>query len=706
MKVKVAGRKFLSSSYGPILLVSLCLSFLWILGVWFTASHYRGRQIEAAIDSEAREAEHLSTGIALGIERNLILRQGAAVMLAEERQIRRFAAMHCGPVGPSGAASLQGDLNDFLASAESHLELDALWLGGPDGRGIAAAQAQSAVSPIGIDYSDRIYYQTARAGRIGFQYAFGRTSRVGGIYFSAPVTIDGNFCGFVLLKISTTSLYPWLDQANAALADSNGVIIAATERRLEMRTLSGAAVTALGEAARQKQYGRTEFQEVPLVPWKDGDRPALKQIDGDGPPVLTFTRQVGRFPLQLTIFQPLTRLADIDRETAYLFSLASALGVFLITVLTGIWGYLNYVRFAQSQLLQQKQQLEEAQRLALLGSWERDMQAASLVWSEECRQMFEGESGSGKTAIDEFKARIHPEDRDAFDRAFERSIAAREPGSIEHRLILGGGRVRTVQQRWLCQFDAQGQPTRCFGFVQDITERKALEEDLKRSNAELEQFAYAASHDLREPLRMVSSFVSLLERKYAGKLDSEAHEFISFARDGAQRMDGLINGLLNYSRIGHSNEPFKPVDLDQALSEALLNLKTAIDSSLGRVRIGSVLPSVMGERSELVRLFQNLVANALKYQTPGQAPEVEVCAERNGHEWVLSVQDNGIGIPPEQRERVFGIFQRLHGHSQYEGAGIGLAVCKKIVERHRGRIWIESGPGRGSRFRFTLPACD
>lgn len=704
-----AARKFLSSPYGPFLLASICLSFLWILAVWVAIGLYHGRQIEAAIADGSHEAEHLSAGIALGIERNLTLRQGTTFMLAEERLIRQFTAARCQQTPRSrgqDATSPQSDLNAFLAAAESHLELDALWLGGADGRGIAAAKAQAAVSPIGIDYSDRAYYQAAKAGHAGFQYAFGRTTQMGGIYFSAPVVIDRSFCGFVLLKINTPSLYPWIDQANAVLADSNGVIIAAKERRLEMTTLSGASVSTFSEAARLKQYGRAEFQELPLGAWKAGQHRALKQIGDDATPLLVHTRQVGSFPLLLTVFQPLTRLADIDRETQYLFSLASTLGVLFITVLTGIWGYLKYVRFAQGQLRQQKQQLDEAQRLALLGSWERDIRATSLTWSNECRQMFESEPSRDAITLDEFRAKIHPDDRAAFDRAFEKSIAQRQPGSIEHRLVLGGGRIRTVQQRWLCQFDAQGQPTRCFGFVQDITERKALEEDLRRSNAELEQFAYAASHDLREPLRMVSSFVSLLEKKYADKLDSEAHEFIAFARDGALRMDSLISGLLNYSRIGHSNEPFQPVSLDIALKEALLNLTTAIEACQGVVRIDSALPTVMGERSELVRLFQNLVANALKYRSPGKAPEIFVKGERQGLEWLLTVQDNGIGIPSEHQERIFGIFQRLHGHSQYEGAGIGLAVCKKIVERHQGRIWVESESGQGSRFCFTLPACD
>ncbi|TAN47997.1 MAG: PAS domain S-box protein [Rhodospirillales bacterium] len=240
--------------------------------------------------------------------------------------------------------------------------------------------------------------------------------------------------------------------------------------------------------------------------------------------------------------------------------------------------------------------------------------------------------------------------------------------------------------------------------MSDITERKKLELELQRSNTELEQFAYVTSHDLREPLRMVNGFVSLLEKKYADGLDAEAREYIAFAKDGAMRMDRLIQDLLNYARIGRSKEPFASVDLGKALTEAMLNLGAALADAKGRIELPEDMPLVMGDASELTRLLQNILGNALKYRIPDCPPVVKVSARQTGDEWLIAVQDNGIGIPPDQLERVFGIFQRLHTHQEYEGTGIGLAVCKKIVERHGGRIWIESeGEGKGSTLKFTLP---
>ncbi len=224
---------------------------------------------------------------------------------------------------------------------------------------------------------------------------------------------------------------------------------------------------------------------------------------------------------------------------------------------------------------------------------------------------------------------------------------------------------------------------------------------LKRSNRELEQFAYMASHDLQEPLRMVSSYVSLLARRYKDKLDATAEEFIGFAVDGAHRMQQLINDLLFYSRVTTRGKPLVPTDCEEVFKRAEMNLKIAIEENQGSVK-HDPLPTVNADTVQLERLFQNLISNALKYHGE-KHPKVHISAEKNGKAWTFSIKDNGIGIGPDDRERVFGIFQRLHTRDEYEGTGIGLAVCKKIVERHGGEIWVESEIGKGSVFKFTMP---
>ncbi|MEW6635417.1 MAG: PAS domain S-box protein [Actinomycetota bacterium] len=227
-----------------------------------------------------------------------------------------------------------------------------------------------------------------------------------------------------------------------------------------------------------------------------------------------------------------------------------------------------------------------------------------------------------------------------------------------------------------------------------------LVEDLRRSNAELEQFAYVASHDLQEPLRMVASYTQLLARRYRGRLDETADEFIGYAVDGAERMQALINDLLTYSRVGTRGKPLAPADANAAFAAARDNLSVTIRETGAQVRAES-LPIVLGDEIQLVQLFQNLISNAIKFRRE-EPPRVRVAARRRDGEWLFSVSDNGVGIERQYAERIFVIFQRLHNRSEYGGTGIGLAVCKKIVERHGGRIWVESEPGRGSTFYFTL----
>ena len=245
--------------------------------------------------------------------------------------------------------------------------------------------------------------------------------------------------------------------------------------------------------------------------------------------------------------------------------------------------------------------------------------------------------------------------------------------------------------------------------IRDISARKDAEAqllskvaELKRSNEELEQFAYIASHDLQEPLRMVASYTQLLARRYKGKLDADADAFIDFAVDGAKRMQRLIQDLLAFSRVGTKGKLLIDTSSETALGEALVNLRGAIEDGDAVVTHDS-LPDVVADQAQLIQLFQNLVGNAIKYHGT-VLPQVHVSATKSDGRWMFSVRDNGLGIEERYFERIFGMFQRLHKREEFEGTGIGLAICRKIVERHGGQITVESHPGAGSIFRFTLPA--
>ncbi|UCG43472.1 MAG: PAS domain S-box protein [candidate division WOR-3 bacterium] len=365
---------------------------------------------------------------------------------------------------------------------------------------------------------------------------------------------------------------------------------------------------------------------------------------------------------------------------------------------------------AERTLRENESRLKSAEELARLGSWELDLTSNLLTWSDEVYHIFGLEPQEFEATYEAFLARVHPEDRAAVDEAYTGSLRDNRDGyEIEHRVVRSRtGEVRRVHEKCEHIRDGSGRIVRSVGMVHDITERKRAEEslartlaDLKRSNEELEQFAYVASHDLQQPLRMVASYVELLAKRYQGRLDERADKYISYAVGGARRLQELINDLLSLSRIGTGALEKKPVNLNAAFRLALGNLDAAVRESGADITAGQ-LPTVVGDEGQLAQLFQNLLDNAVKFRAD-EAPVIRVAAEPAGRGWLVSVTDNGIGIEPQHAERVFRAFQRLHTEQDYHGTGIGLAICRRIVERHGGTIRVEPAAPHGSRFLFTLP---
>lgn len=358
--------------------------------------------------------------------------------------------------------------------------------------------------------------------------------------------------------------------------------------------------------------------------------------------------------------------------------------------------------------------LSNAERVAQVGSAVWHLKAGTHLWSRQFHTVLGLVPEDAQPGLGSFFDRVHPDDRSRLKAILDGAIVAEflaPAGAVvdDFRIVRANGDERVVQLRGQVAWDGDGVAERMDLTLQDITERKALERkldnlvhELRRSNEELEQFAYVASHDLRQPLRVVGSYVTLIEESIEDKLDGETREFMDFIRDGVRRMDLLITDLLAYSRVGRSSRD-GPVDSGRALDLALIDLQVDIDDAHARIRHPARMPVVLGDTTEMVRLFQNLIGNGVKYRSLDRVSEVQVGCNDAGTMWQFFVRDNGIGIPTEHIDRVFGIFQRLHARDEYDGTGIGLAICKKVVERQGGRIWIESEPGNGTMFCFTWP---
>jgi PAS domain S-box-containing protein len=369
------------------------------------------------------------------------------------------------------------------------------------------------------------------------------------------------------------------------------------------------------------------------------------------------------------------------------------------------------------ELRRSQEYLSQAQRLAHMGSDFRDLRSDVAEWSDTSYEIFGVDKATFVPTTENFLKLVHPDDHVIVARTRGEIAQGKNPEPFEYRIIRPDGAIRHVARECAVEFNENGKPLYMVGTIRDVTEKRAQERELRRksveieernaelqrSNSELEQFAYVASHDLQEPLRMVASYCQLLQRRYKDKLDGDANEFIGFAVEGASRMQRLINDLLAYSRVGRKGGDPAPLDFAEVVHTAVDNLKGAIAESGAAVTIGS-LPRVVGVRMQLTQLMQNLVGNAIKFRRDGVTPTVGITATREDTMWHIVVEDNGIGIEPQYLDRVFLIFQRLHERNKYPGTGIGLAIAKKVIEYHGGRIWIESTPGQGSRFNFTLPA--
>ncbi len=362
---------------------------------------------------------------------------------------------------------------------------------------------------------------------------------------------------------------------------------------------------------------------------------------------------------------------------------------------------------AERAFKESKEKLEIALENGNIGTWEWDIMTNSFRWDERMEKMFGRKPGSFEGTYDAFEKSIHEDDVSNTRNAFRKALDENIPLDTIYRIKHLNDVINYISTKALVERDENGSAIKMSGVCFDITEMKQgaekvlfrLNEELLRSNKELEQFAYVASHDLQEPLRMVSSFTQLLEQRYKDKLDRDARDFIKFAVDGAVRMQVLINDLLDYSRIGTRGKEFSSIDMHTVLGQVVNNLKIIINEK-SAIITNDKIPIIKADEGQMVQLMQNIIGNSLKFCR--ESPKIHVSSKVYADHYLFSVRDNGIGIEPQYYEKIFQIFQRLHPRDEFGGTGIGLAISKRIVERHGGNIWVESKKGKGSIFYFTI----
>lgn len=360
--------------------------------------------------------------------------------------------------------------------------------------------------------------------------------------------------------------------------------------------------------------------------------------------------------------------------------------------------------FAAARDITERKQIESIGRLATVvrdsndAITIQDYDGNIIAWNHGAELMF---GYSEQEALQMTIWQLAPPDKAEEQRDFNRRLFAGESvSSFETQRLTKDGRLLDVWLTVTKMVNDEGKVIGIAATERDISERKKAEFDLRRSNDDLQQFANVASHDLQEPLRMIVSYLQLIEQRYKGRLDKDADDFINFAVDGGTRMQGLINGLLAFSRVESRSKPRERMDTEAILRDSLANIELIIAENKADVTYDP-LPPVMFDPSQLIQIFQNLIVNAIKFHGE-EAPRIHLAAEKKGRKWVFSVKDNGIGIDPQYKDKVFILFHRLGG-IKYHGSGVGLSVCKRIVERHGGRIWYESEPGKGTTFYFTVP---
>jgi signal transduction histidine kinase len=374
-----------------------------------------------------------------------------------------------------------------------------------------------------------------------------------------------------------------------------------------------------------------------------------------------------------------------------------------ISYFEGVLEDITEKKKAEEQLMNLSNRLQLALKATSVGIWDWDILNNITIWDDEMFKIYNVDKINCTSISEEWDRAVHPDDRARVNEELSSAINGEKEFDSEFRVIWKDKSIHYIKGHALVQRDESGKAVRMIGTNEDITQRKLAEEEILQLNRNLDQFANITAHDLQEPIRMVSGFLGLLEKKYSDTIDEQGKSYIFRAKDGADRMSILIRDLLEFSRSGNKAAKKEPVNLNQVMELVNKDMSIVMTDTGAALHVPPCLPTVTGTQSALYRLFLNLISNGIKFRKKDTAPEVWLTFKEMPDHWEFTLQDNGIGVKEEDQPKLFNAFQRLHRRDEYPGTGLGLVTCKKIVEVHGGRIWMTSEYGKGTAFHFTLP---